>query len=116
MPACPQCGTEVGHGTLACPACGALIHAQTLKELASNADRATQAGELLAAREHWQTARGLLPASTNAGAVATNGSQDFVVNIPAGTTYARFSLFDTEVSQASDLDMEVYGPAGTLVG
>ena len=55
MPACPQCGTEVGHGTLACPACGALIHAQALKELASNADRATQAGELLAAREHWQT-------------------------------------------------------------
>ena len=57
----PQCGTEVGHGTLACPACGALIHAQTLKELASNADRATQAGELLAAREHWQRARSLLP-------------------------------------------------------
>jgi uncharacterized Zn finger protein (UPF0148 family) len=61
MPACPQCGTEVGHGTLACPACGALIHAQTLKELAANADRATQAGELLAAREHWQSARSLLP-------------------------------------------------------
>ena len=61
MPACPQCGTEVGHGTLACPACGALIHAQALKELASNADRATQAGELLAAREHWQRARSLLP-------------------------------------------------------
>ncbi len=61
MPACPQCGTEVGHGTLACPACGALIHAQALKELASNADRATQADELLAAREHWQRARSLLP-------------------------------------------------------
>ena len=61
MPACPQCGTEVGHGTLACPACGALIHARTLKELASKADRATHAGELLAARDHWQTARSLLP-------------------------------------------------------
>jgi subtilisin family serine protease len=63
------------------------------------------------------TARGLLPASTNAGAVATNGSQDFVVNIPAGTTYARFSLFDANVSQASDLDMEVYRNSnGALVG
>ena len=61
MPTCAQCGTEVGPGTLACPACGALIHAQTLKELAANADRATQAGELLAAREHWQSARSLLP-------------------------------------------------------
>jgi hypothetical protein len=33
----------------------------TLKELASKADRATHAGELLAARDHWQTARSLLP-------------------------------------------------------
>jgi len=63
------------------------------------------------------TARGLLPASTSAGAVATNGQQDFVVNIPAGTTYARFSLFDANVSQASDLDLEVYrNSSGALVG
>jgi Zn-dependent protease len=69
MPACPQCGTEVRQGTLACPACGALIYAQTLKELASNADRASQAGELLAAREHWQSARSLLPLNSRQHAV-----------------------------------------------
>ena len=62
------------------------------------------------------TARGLVPAATATGAVATNGSVDIPVTVPAGTTYARFSLFDSEVSQASDLDLEVYNAGGTLVG
>jgi hypothetical protein len=62
------------------------------------------------------TPRGLLAASTNAGSVATGGTKDIVVNIPAGTTYARFSLFDANVDQASDLDLEVRNAAGTLVG
>ena len=62
------------------------------------------------------TARGLIPAATAAGAVATNGSVDIPVTVPAGTTIARFSLFDSEVSQASDLDLEVYNAGGTLVG
>ena len=62
------------------------------------------------------TARGLVPAATAAGAVATNGQVDTVVTIPAGTTLARFSLFDANVSAASDLDLEVYNAAGTLVG
>ena len=60
--------------------------------------------------------RGLIPANAAAGSVATGGTVNFPVIIPAGTTYARFSLFDSEVSQASDLDLEVYNAAGTLVG
>ena len=62
------------------------------------------------------TPRGLIPAATAAGAVATNGSVDIPVTVPAGTTIARFSLFDSEVSQPSDLDLEVYNAGGTLVG
>jgi len=62
------------------------------------------------------TARGLIPAATATGAVATGGQVDFPITIPAGTTIARFSLFDSEVSQASDLDLEVYNAGGTLVG
>jgi subtilisin family serine protease len=61
------------------------------------------------------TARGLVPAGTTAGAVATGGQVDTVVNVPAGTTYARFSLFDANVSAAADLDLEVYNAAGELV-
>ena len=64
------------------------------------------------------SARGLVPAATNAGTVAQDpgqsfapggpGTTSFTVVIPAGTTYARFSLFDTNVSPASDLDLYVY--------
>ena len=60
------------------------------------------------------TPRGLVPASKTPGAVATNGQVDIDVLIPAGTSYARFSLFD-EVTQSNDLDLEVrFG--GKLVG
>jgi subtilisin family serine protease len=62
------------------------------------------------------TPRGLVPAATTAGSVATGGQVDTVVNIPAGTTHARFSLFDANVSAAADLDLEVYNAAGALVG
>jgi hypothetical protein len=64
------------------------------------------------------TARGLIPADKRTGSVATGGQVDFVVTVPAGTTYARFSLFNSEVSQPSDLDLEVRGPAPStaLVG
>lgn len=64
------------------------------------------------------TARGLIPADTTAGTVAQDpgqsfapggpGTTPFTVVIPAGTTYARFSLFDANVSPASDLDLYVY--------
>jgi hypothetical protein len=60
--------------------------------------------------------RGLVAAATQAGAVATGGAVNFSVVVPAGATYARFSLFDTNVSQASDLDLEVRNSAGVLVG
>ena len=62
------------------------------------------------------TARGLVPAATVSGAVATGGTFVTTINIPAGTTYARFSLFDTEIDQVSDVDLEVYNAAGALVG
>ena len=62
------------------------------------------------------TPRGLIPAATTAGSVATGAQVDTVINIAAGTTYARFSLFDANVSAAADLDLEVYNAAGVLVG
>ena len=56
------------------------------------------------------TPRGLVAASTQTGAVATGGEVLLQVTLPAGLTHARFSLFDSEVSQPSDLDMVVTGP------
>ena len=73
------------------------------------------------------TARGLVPAATTAGNVAddpTDGAcslsspnaQLIAVAVPAGTTYARFSLFDADVNPGSDIDLCVFNGVGSLVG
>jgi hypothetical protein len=73
------------------------------------------------------TPRGLVPAAVTPGTVAddpTDGAcsltapnaQLIPVTVPAGTTYARFSLFDSDVNPGSDLDMCVFNSASTLVG
>jgi subtilisin family serine protease len=72
------------------------------------------------------TARGLIPAALTAGTVAddpTDGACSLTspnavlvpVAIPAGTTYARFSLFDADVNPGSDIDLCVFKGA-SLVG
>jgi Zn-dependent protease len=58
---CPRCGTELPPDALACPACKSLIHADTLKRLAGEAESAARARELLGARNHWEAALRLLP-------------------------------------------------------
>jgi subtilisin family serine protease len=71
-------------------------------------------------------ARGLVPAAVTAGTVADDptdstcsltspNAQLIPVAIPAGTTYARFSLFDADVTPGSDIDMCVFRGT-TLVG
>jgi subtilisin family serine protease len=75
------------------------------------------------------TARGLVPAEVTAGTVADDptdstcslaspNAQLIPVTIPAGTTYARFSLFDADVSVpgSTDLDLCVFNSSATLVG
>jgi subtilisin family serine protease len=71
------------------------------------------------------TARGLAPAAEQAASVADDPTNTFVVGGPgitvhdvtiaAGTTYARFSLFDSNVGPGNDLDLYVY-KGSTLVG
>jgi len=64
------------------------------------------------------TARGLIPAATINGTIADDPGDSFAiggqgvvaipVTIAAGTTYARFSLFNANVSPASDIDLYLY--------
>ena len=62
------------------------------------------------------TARGLIPATTFAGSVNTDESVSYDVVVPAGSTYARFSLFNaTTTPSDSDLDLRVFRGT-TLVG
>jgi hypothetical protein len=60
-------------------------------------------------------ARGLVPPTTFAGSINTGQQLTYDVVIPAGTTYARFSLFDANTAPASDLDIVVYR-GSTVVG
>ena len=70
-------------------------------------------------------ARGLVPAVTTTGSIQDDPGDSFSVTgpgvvaipvtIPAGTTYARFSMFDADVPPGSDIDLYVYRGA-TRVG
>jgi hypothetical protein len=73
------------------------------------------------------TPRGLVPAAVTPGSVAddpSNGdcsltapnAQLIPVVIPAGTTYARFALFDEDVAPGADIDLCIHNSAGTQVG
>jgi hypothetical protein len=73
------------------------------------------------------TARGLVAAAITAGTVAddpTDGScslttpnaQKIDVAVPAGTTHARFSLFDVDVSPGADLDLCVFNGTALVGG
>jgi len=62
------------------------------------------------------TARGLVPATTFDGSISTGEQLVYEFTIPAGTTYARFSLFDANVSPASDLDLYIFNSSFTQVG
>jgi hypothetical protein len=69
--------------------------------------------------------RGLIPAATSDGTVVDDPGDSFSpsgpgvtaipITIPAGTTYARFSLFDAFVSPPSDIDLYLF-KGSTLVG
>jgi len=72
------------------------------------------------------TARGLVPANVTPGSVDQDPDQTFnpadpsgtvaiPVVIPTGTTYARFGLFDADVTPGTDIDMYVY-QGTTLIG
>ena len=66
------------------------------------------------------TVRGLVPATVTAGSVADDPTDQFVpqrvgpdifklnVTVPAGTTLARFSIFQGDVAAGADLDLFVY--------
>lgn len=61
---CTACATELAPDALACPACQTLVYASMLKSLAATAESQAAASDLVAARDTWTRALGLLPAET----------------------------------------------------
>jgi Zn-dependent protease len=82
---CTNCGTELPPDALACPACASLIHADTLKRLAAEADVAMRAGDLVSARNHWATALRLLPAHAQQHALVRDRLAELTRRIDAAT-------------------------------
>lgn len=62
------------------------------------------------------SANGLVAPSTFSDSINTGEFLTYSVNVPAGSTYARFRIFDSETTAGSDLDLYVYNGSGTLVG
>jgi subtilisin family serine protease len=70
--------------------------------------------------------RGLLAATENPGTVSDDPTNTFVVGgpgvtthdivIPAGTTYARFALYDDQIPAGNDIDLYITNEDGDLVG
>lgn len=59
---CARCGTELAASLLRCPGCQTLVHAESLQQLAAEAEQAEREGRATAARDAWQKALALIPA------------------------------------------------------
>ncbi len=53
-------------------------------------------------------ARGLVPADTASDTVTTGHNKAYLVTIPAGSTYTRFSIFNSTTTPGSDLDLYLF--------
>lgn len=84
MTRCPRCQTELSPHALACPACRSLVHADTLKELATSADDAVREGDLAAARSHWVAAIELLPPTSRQHAAISDRIADLTRRLETG--------------------------------
>jgi Zn-dependent protease len=92
---CTRCGTELAPDALACPACASLIHTDTLKQLAADADVATRAGDLVSARNHWATALRLLPTHAQQHAVIRDRLAELTRRIDAAAVQGAPVAADT---------------------
>ena len=61
---CAGCATEMPLSLLACPGCGNLVHAETMKALAVEADGAEVRGDATGALAAWRKVLALLPAES----------------------------------------------------
>ena len=61
---CASCGASLPAGARACPRCHALVHAQKIDALSSQAQKREASGDIASARELWSQALNLLPSDT----------------------------------------------------
>jgi Zn-dependent protease len=80
---CADCGSELAPTFLACPRCGRLVHGETLKGLAADADGAERAGDLARALGIWRQALALLPVGSGQHTRINEKVQALSAQVPA---------------------------------
>jgi len=85
---CARCGATLDPRLLACPACATLVHADELKRLAADAERAAAAGELTEALTLWRRVLGLLPADSRQYAVVQERVRGLSAQVDGGAAPA----------------------------
>src|SRR4051812_48785695 len=113
---CARCGTELAPHALACPACGALVHADKLKQLAAAANAAAAVGELVRAREQWETVLRFLPAESQQHTVIRGRIADLTQRIDGSTTSMAATKSTTEGSWLRRGGAAILSAALLLVG
>lgn len=81
---CPNCGTAIAPDLLACPTCDRLKHSDRLKDLAAQAEKAEQAGDLSSALAAWRDILDLLPAESRQHAAILQKVQVLSARIDEG--------------------------------
>jgi Zn-dependent protease len=87
---CPGCKAVLAPGALVCNTCHALLHAARLEQLAADARRHEERGEIVGARDAWKNALQLLPEdSTQAEWVRSNTKRLDAMIVSAAQNAAR---------------------------
>jgi Zn-dependent protease len=86
--ACPACGSDVAERLLSCPRCHRLVHGDTLRALAAEAESRTGEGDAARAADAWRRALELLPPGSTQHAAVLARLQALSAQIDAGATPA----------------------------
>lgn len=87
---CGGCSSELAPTFLACPRCGRLVHADTLKALAADAEAAERAGDAARALAVWRQALALLPVGSGQHTRITEKVQALSVQVASSPLAASF--------------------------
>jgi Zn-dependent protease len=112
---CPSCGSEIALSLLTCPTCQRLVHAERLKELASQAETAQNRGELAVALSHWREALELLPPESRQYALVSDRITRLGREVEANPAHPTAPASKAEPGGSSDSHRFSGGAAGGII-
>jgi Zn-dependent protease len=114
-PRCGDCGAEIAPDLLACPGCGRLLHAETLKKLAAQAEVAEKAGDLSSALGAWRDVLDLLPPDSRQHAVILQRIRTLSAQVDEGGGVPKASFWKKGAAGAGGLGLLLFKSKGLLL-